>query len=268
MTVHRSMALAAVLAVGAMSNAHASTVYTVGTTAELIAAIRMANQDPTADIITLERGLYVLDTMHEPSQRAALPSITSPIVIRGNGAELRRYAGADFRLLHVAEEGHLRLERTILAEGSLGAIRNHGRVEMVRVSLVDSTAESTAAIIENYGQMRLEHCEVSFNTVAGAERDAGTIVNWGNLKLLNTNFEGNTLTRRYDGVALATSVLNYGSADVEDVVISDNVAQGEDARGAPRAPLVNLGNGRLKLRLVRERDNLPAAGLVARNLLP
>lgn len=248
--------------------ATATTVYPVSTTAELVQAIHLANRDQEIDVIELQRGLYVLDEVHAPAQHAALPSITSPILIRGNGAELRRYAGTDFRLLHVAEQGQLRLERVVLAEGSLGAIRNHGKAELRRVSMVDSTSTGSYAIVENFGQMSLEHCEVSFNTVAGAQRDAGTMVNWGELKLVNTTFEGNLLTRRHQGVALASSVLNYGQADIQDVVIADNNAEGDEDAGAPRAPLVNLGNGRLQLRLVRERDNLPADGMIVRTLVP
>jgi len=63
-------------------------------------------------------------------------------------------------------------------------------------------------------------------------------------------------------------VLNYGTAEIEDVVISENVAGDIDIEGAPQAPLVNLGNGRLEMRLVREHDNLPGQALVARSLAP
>ena len=132
----------------------------------------------------------------------------------------------------------------------------------------DSTARGASAIVENYGEMRLTHCEVSFNTVAGASRDAGTIVNWGKLWLNSTTFQGNQLSRRYEGVALASTVLNYGTTAIEDVVISDNVAGEMQVGGAPQAPLVNLGNGRLELRQVREHDNMPGEALVAKSLAP
>ncbi|MGE4072897.1 MAG: hypothetical protein AB7E72_17155 [Lysobacterales bacterium] len=252
----------------ASSAASAMTVYPVESTAGLVAAINAANLTPEADIITLERGLYVLDAVNAGDQAAAMPEITSPIVIRGNGAELRRYSNADFRIFHVAETGHLKLEQIVLAEGSMGAIRNHGTTELRNVALVDSTARGASAIVENYGEMRLNHCEVSFNTVAGASRDAGTIINWGKLWLTATTFQGNQLTRRYEGVALASSVLNYGTAEIEDVVIAENVAGEPDTVGAPQAPLVNLGNGRLELRLVREHDNLPGEALVAKAIAP
>lgn len=241
----------------------ASTVFPVATTQQLVEAIQRANETPEADVITLERALYVLDAVHAPDQGAALPAITTAIVIRGNGAELRRYATDNFRIFSVAAEGHLRLERITLAEGSLGAIRNYGKTELRHVHLVDNTANSTQAIVENHGDMSIESCEISFNTVAGAQRDTGTIVNWGQLNLSATTFEGNLLSRRYPGVALASSVLNYGHSTITDVVIAENSAGDDDATGAPQAPLVNLGNGRLDLKLVRERDNLPGAALVA-----
>ena len=245
-----------------------STVFPVASTAQLVEAIRQANQSAAADVITLERALYVLDQIEAPDQRAALPAITAPVVIRGNGAELRRYSNDDFRIFHVAAEGHLRLERIVLAEGSLGAIRNLGKTELRRVQLVDNTASATHAIIENYGEMHIEASEVSFNTIAGAARDAGTIVNWGQLTLTATTFEANVLSRRYAGVALASSVLNYGKATIADVVIAQNIAGDDDLSGAPQAPIVNLGNGRIELQLVRERDNLPGEALVSSSLAP
>lgn len=267
MTETRLVLLALVSGLAA-TQAHATTIYPVENTQQLIEAIQQANQSPEADIITLERGLYVLDRVFGEAQKAALPVITSAIVIRGNGAELRRYAPTDFRLIEVAEGGHLRLESVILAEGSIGAIRNHGITELRRVALVDSTARGASAIVENYGEMHLKHCEVSFNTVAGASRDAGTIVNWGKLWLNETTFQGNQLSRRYQGVALASSVLNYGTTQINDVVIAENVAGDDSNQGAPQAPLVNLGNGRLELRLVRDHDNLPEQALVANPTAP
>jgi hypothetical protein len=269
MTPRRATLVAAILGASISFSASAVTIFPVESTEQLITAIQIANQTPEADIISMERALYVLDSVQSVDQKAALPAISTPIVIRGNGAELRRYSTEDFRLFHVTEKGHLRLEHVVLAEGSIGAIRNHGVTELRRVALVDSTARGASAIVENYGEMRLTDCEVSFNTVAGASRDAGTIVNWGKLWLTSTTFQGNQLSRRYEGVALASSVLNYGTADIQDVVISENVA-GETATadGAPQAPLVNLGNGSLELRLVREHDNLPGEALVARSLLP
>ena len=52
------------------------------------------------------------------------------------------------------------------------------------------------------------------------------------------------------------------------MVISESVAGEVGIGGAPQAPLVNLGNGRLELRLVREHDNLPGEALVAKSLAP
>lgn len=268
MTIVRIALALAIAACFASTSASATTVFPVESTEGLIAAIEAANLTPEADLITLERGLYVLGSVHAGNQGAALPAITTPIIIRGNGAELRRYSDADFRIFHVAENGHLKLERLVLAEASNGAIRNLGSTELMEVSLVDSTARGSSAIIENYGEMRLTHCEVSFNTVAGASRDAGTIINWGKLWLNSTTFQGNQLTRRYASVALASTLLNYGTAKIENVVIAENVAGDSETDGAPQAPLVNLGNGRLELRLVREHDNLPGEALVAKSIAP
>lgn len=240
-------------------------VYPVGDSAGLIEAIRLANAEPDTDIISLEKGLYVLQEQHGAD--AALPEITSTIIIRGNGAEIRRYASTDFRLLHIARDGVLRLENLVLAEGSRGAIRNYGELDLRRVSIMDNTTLAGAAIVDNFGKAQVIDCDISFNTIASAKRDAGIIVNYGQIEVRDTRFTGNRLTRSYDSLALASSMLNYGEATLDSVLISEN--DGEPmSEGAPQAPLVNLGNGRLELRRVQEQNNLPSAGLVARVLSP
>jgi len=76
------------------------------------------------------------------------------------------------------------------------------------------------------------------------------------------------LSRRNAGAALASSVLNYGEATITDVVIAENIAGDYELNGSPQAPFVNLGNGRIELQLVRERDNLPGEALVSSSLAP
>lgn len=245
------------LGLGGLSGTGQARVYTVaaGDTAGLIAAIEDANRTPEADTIELARGLYVLKEVSAPERKSGLPAIRSPLVIHGNGAELRRYSNTDFRLLYVEAEGRLLLQRLTLAEGSLGAAVNHGALRLRHVQLVDHTAREGFSIVENYGELDLEHVLVGFNTVASATRDAGIIVNYGTARLRATRFEGNVVAPRYRSLAAASALLNLGQAELYDVQLLGNehvlgVADGLAAGDA----LVNLGIGRVRVERLVDLD--------------
>lgn len=233
-------------------------VYTVaaGDSAGLIAAIEDANRTPEVDTIELARGLYVLKEAAEPERRNGLPSIRSPIVILGNGAELRRYATDDFRLLQVDAEGSLLLQRVVLAEGSLGALINHGQLRLRRVQLVDHTAREGSSIIENYGELDLDEVLVGFNTVGSATRDAGIIVNYGSARLRATRFEGNVVAPRYRSLATASALLNFGQAELYDVhLLGNEHGRAVDDGIAAGDALVNLGIGRARVERLLHLDH-------------
>ena len=93
-----------------------------GDVACLMAAITEANANGQTNTIDLEAGTYTLTTVdNETDGPNGLPSITSPLTIRGVGVTrtiLERAAPAPrFRLVHVAASGTLTLARVMLKGG-------------------------------------------------------------------------------------------------------------------------------------------------------
>src|SRR5262249_7594742 len=97
-----------------------------GDVACLIDAINTANANGEANTITLEAGTYTLTEVNNitegsPNERNGLPSITSPLTLRGAGSDttiLERAATSPaFRLLHIAASGTLTLEGLTLQGG-------------------------------------------------------------------------------------------------------------------------------------------------------
>lgn len=249
------MLVAAIL----LSHSAAATVYSVraGDSAGLVAAISAANENGArqGNIIELERGFYLIE---DRLGENALPVLRGQLRIIGNGAEIRRYSREDFRIFEVAAGAHVRIDRLIIAEGSLGAALNHGTLQCRRCEFIDHTDRRSLAIIENYGELTLLDSDVSFNTLANARRDAGTIVNFGQAEIRSSRLHANHLSRRFESLALASALLNFGRATLDGVRISENIA-GLEHSGFSTGSVVNLGNGRAALHQVTEIDNLPLA---------
>jgi hypothetical protein len=209
----------------------------------LIRALQDANQSQQSTTIRLARhGLYTLTQAAEGSPGLGLPLLKSNVVIDGNQAEIRRYSNADFTLLAVASGADVRINDLTLAEGSEGAILNHGTLELRRVKVVDNVARHQPAIIENYGEIRIVASEISFNQLDGAQRDAGTVVNYAKLYIDSSQIASNWISRRYDSLYAASAVLNYGDLRLRGVQIQKNTAdtgQTEQSLGS----VVNLGMG-------------------------
>jgi hypothetical protein len=211
--------------------------------AGLIAALDYANRTPGEDIIELAAGsLYLVG-----DGANALPTIRSRIRILGNRAEIRRYAEGRVTLLTVAPAGHLRAEFLTLAEGTQGAIVNRGHVELHHVAISDNTAVGAQAIVTNFGTFVATDTGISNNEIAGAQRDAGIVLNYGDVTLRDCVFADNAVSRRYDSVVAVAGVLNFGRATLTRVALGGNIAP----EPTDEKPLVDLGNGRTELRDVR-----------------
>ena len=226
--------------------------------AGLAAAIERANATPGADIIELAAGaLYPVVVPGDREGAVALPVVRSRIRILGNGAELRGYADAPMLLVHVAESGDLEIEHLTLAEGTRGAIENHGRLALSHVAIVDNTATGGAAIVANFGTLSARETEISFNQLAGAQRDAGVVLNYGTLSLADSRLAQNSVTRRFGTLVSASAVLNLGDAKLTRVRVLGNAA--EDRFGDGGGALVALGNGRFVNERIELAGNEPAA---------
>lgn len=254
----------AVLGMFALSLAPAANalVYSVSArdTQGLRQAILTANATPNADIIELEAGLYPISGAL--SGNLGLPAISGPLVIRGHGAEIRGYTRDRMTLLEVSKQGHLVLEGLTLAEGTNGALVNHGVAELRGVTIVDQTTRDAAAIVSNFGEMRLVNCELSFNTLSNTTQNAGTIVNYGFTAISHTHIQGNLVSRRYASLALASVLLNYGTAELNEVRLDDNEAIGNVSflghAASTHGTLVNQGAGTIKVIGLSESNNLPS----------
>jgi hypothetical protein len=235
-----------------------ATIFSVaaGDSTGLAQAIAAANKNPGADVIELAGGMYSLSQQFPASENAwaALPVITDTVVIRGNRSELRAYTNAKVHLLEIAHGVQVRLQALTLAEGSNGALVNYGNTELARVSIVDQTSRNAEGILRNFGELQMERCDISYNTIANASQNAGTIVNYGYAGIRNTRILGNRVSRRFETLALASVLMNYGKADLDQVLLSGNEAADSvptvRVSGVAEA-FVDRGNGRTVMREVQ-----------------
>lgn len=233
----------------------------------LIAAVHAANLRTESTTIRLaEGGLYTLTTPADENRELGFPIITGQITIRGNGADIRRYSNDEFALFAIAKGGELTLDRLTLAEGSRGALVNHGQLELNRVHVIDNTAKGVPAIIENYGRLRATDSEISFNQLAATQRDAGTVLNYGRLELVRSSIESNWISRRFDTLIAASAVLNLGEMKLVSVNVRENTASAAQDDAA-LAAIINAGNGAFESTGLKLENNEPTdTSTVARSL--
>ena len=259
---HPKLATLALLLAASLAGCSRDTEVANLDTAGLIRAIQAANANPGPDVIRLApRGLYTL-TSAPRDATTWLPPIRGELHIEGNGAEIRRYADGQRALLRVEPDADVLLESLTLSEGSDGAIHNFGTLRLRSVRVTDSTGDLTPAIVLNHGLLEARDSEIAYNVLSTAPRDAGTVLNFGQLRLRDTAIHDNVAQRRYGSLAVAGAVLNLGTLETRSTRITDNETSGETGPGALAFPAVlNLGNG------VVEGDLSPAlvreAGIVA-----
>jgi hypothetical protein len=207
----------------------------------LVAAIRHANASPEADVIHLAAdGLYAL--RGEAEAGLALPPIQGRLSLVGHGAEIRRNTEQALALLEVAVGAELDIQALTLAEGSRGAVRNHGTLRLSHGAIVDGTTQFESAIVQNFGHFEARDSIIGYNQVAGAGRDAAIVLNYGSMRLERCRMAGNSLSRRYPTLA-AAPVLNFGDLALEALTFDDNtIIDGFD--GLASAAVLNLGVGR------------------------
>jgi hypothetical protein len=207
----------------------------------LVAAIRHANASPEADVIHLAAdGLYALQG--EAEAGLALPPVHGRLSLIGHGAEIRRNTGLALALLEVASGAELDIESLTLAEGGRGAVRNHGTLRLAHSAIVDGTTQFESAIVQNFGHFEARDSIIGYNQVAGAGRDAAIVLNYGSMRLERCRMAGNSLARRYPTLA-AAPLLNFGDLALEALTFDDNtIIDGFD--GLASAAVLNLGVGR------------------------
>lgn len=245
------------LAAGALSASATEVSIKNRDTDGLVAAIHAANMSNSDTTIHLaEDGLYTLVETADEQANSALPMLQGRLTIVGHGAELRVYSREAFGILSVGKNAEVKLVDLTLAEAGHGAIQNRGSLHLKGVSVIDNLSGSGFAIVENYGTLRAIDSEISFNQLAASERDAGTLVNYGDLELVRTGIESNFISRRYDSLVAASAVLNFGQVRLNGVRIRENTAQHEE-ESKSLGTIVNLGNGAVSAEQVELEGNDP-----------
>lgn len=247
------MRLATILsmaAVGLLASCSAQVEVPNNDSRALVNAIRVANATPGAETIRLARhGLYVLGNEAEPG--LLLPAIHGKLTILGNGAEIRSYAPGRLALLEVDRDADVLVRELSLAEGTAGAVRNFGKLRLESSRVVDSTGTQVSAIVLNHGELVATRSEFAYNALDDSQRDAGTVLNYGRLRLEDSRIHDNLVQRTQAGLGAAGAVLNMGTLTVRAATLDHNLASdasGPDGRAGylSFAGVLNLGNGRVE----------------------
>jgi predicted outer membrane repeat protein len=194
-------------------------------TVGLVNAINAANGNgASADTICLTAGSAY--TFTNASSGIALPSVTTPITIIGNGAIIERGGGApNFRLFNVTASGSLTLSNLTIRNfnaggGNGGAILNTGTVTFEGVTLTGNTARFAGGIYSS-GTLTITNSTLSSNS---SQEDAGAIyLNSGSLSITDTTFESNS-ARYGSGIYLYS-----GTASLTNVTMRSNSANEQGA---------------------------------------
>ena len=186
------------------------------TTDFLIWSINQANSNgPGTDTINLDPGcvyqLGVVDNTVDGNN--GTPSITSSIIINGNGATVRRSTEsqkAAIRLFHVSQGGELTLNDIRLYDG-IGVeppdttlpLRNHG------------------GAIFNAGVLTVNNSDFDYNR---ARRQGGGIYNIGTMTVNATTFQNNEADYSGDPGGSGGAIWNGGVATINDSTFVGNIA--------------------------------------------
>ena len=212
--------------------------------AGLVRAIQQANASPGHDTIRLARnGLYVLGDAAQAG--LLLPAVQGKLTIEGNHAEIRGYSPKPAALVQIDRGAALQLENLVLAEGTDGAIRNYGQLSLDNVAVVDSSVDRLPAIVLNHGRLQARDSEIAYNLLLASRRDAGTVLNYGEIELEGFRIHGNRALARSPELAVSGGILNFGTISGKGLQLEDNNLQGEDTPGLSFGGILNLGNGRV-----------------------
>lgn len=212
--------------------------------AALVEAIRKANASPGHDTIRLARnGLYILGTPAQPG--LLLPPIQGELTIEGNHGEIRGYSDKPAAILEVAQDAKTLISNLMIAEGTDGALRNYGELRLQNVAIVDSSVATAPAIVLNHGRLEATDSEIAYNLLLANRRDAGTVLNYGELELERSRIHDNRTVGRQRMLAAAGGILNFGTVTTDGLEIADNELPSEDAPLLSFGGILNLGNGKV-----------------------
>jgi hypothetical protein len=202
-----------------------------GDVACLITAIQAANANGEANAITLEAGTYTLTAVDNTTDGAnGLPSITSPLTIRGAGAErttIARAAGAPlFRLVHVTTASPLLLEGLTLSGGDItianrvfsgsgGGLYNRGGTVLLTYSRLMHNQAVSCGGINTAGTVFIIHSTVAGNR--SGSLGGGGICSAGTVIVLNSTVADNQAHGGPGG-----GILNDGTVTLTNSTLAGN----------------------------------------------
>jgi predicted outer membrane repeat protein len=152
-----------------------------GDIAGLVQAINTSNNNgQLSNVINLaSAGNYTFNSAFNASPESALPTITSNLVINGNGARIRRNTASgtpQFGLIAVGKLGNVTINNLILSDAN------------------DINAEGGGALLNSGGIVNLTNCTFSSNYAL----IGGAIVNFGTMNIVDCTFSNNS-TPQYGG---------------------------------------------------------------------
>jgi len=205
----------------------------------LVSAITATNANGTsADTICLTANATY--TFLTAANSIALPSITTPITIVGNGAILERGNGApQFRAFNVTASGSLTLQNVTIRNfnaggGNGGAVQNAGTVTLDGVTVTGNAARFAGGI-HNSGTLTIANSTFTSNT---SQEDAGAIyLNSGTLAVRDSIFQSNSA--RYGSGIYA----NDGTVSLTNVTFRSNTANEQGAGLFQRRGTATINGG-------------------------
>lgn len=202
----------------------------------LITAINDANSNgPGTDVIDLDPGcvyqLGIVDNTVDGNN--GTPTITSSIVINGNGATVRRSTGAQkaaIRLFHISQGGELTISNLTLHDG----------MGMEPVDVSDAIRNSGGAIFNN-GILTVNDSVFDYNR---AKLKGGAIYNAGTMTVTNTAFQNNGTNIGNEPGESGGAIFNTGSATITASTISGNIAS-QSGAGIANSGVMTVSNSTL-----------------------
>ena len=182
----------------------------------LITAINDANSNgPGTDVIDLDAGcvyeLGIVDNTVDGNN--GTPTITSSIVINGNGATVRRSTGAQkaaIRLFHISQGGELTINNLTLHDG----------MGMEPTDVTDTIRNSGGAILNN-GTLTVNSSVFDYNR---ARLKGGAVYNAGIMTVTNTAFQNNQTNIGNEPGESGGAIFNTGTGTISTSTISGNIA--------------------------------------------
>ncbi|MEQ9031371.1 MAG: choice-of-anchor Q domain-containing protein, partial [Aggregatilineales bacterium] len=229
-----------------------------GDTDALIYAIEMAqneNCNPGANTITLaENGIYEVSTLYDGVN--AFPTISSNIVIEGNGSIITR-KNSFMRFFNVSDSLTLRditLEdgyvASFITDNLGGAIYNTGTLLIENSTFDNNRARRGGAIYNNEGTLTIRNSAFLANWAQGNSPVAGAILNLGGTVLIeSTDFIENKAHVSNSVVGSGGAIYNGPGLETSGTMtIRDSYFEGNDNiyRGEGGA-IANVGSSSLPI---------------------